>query len=244
MKNGTVIKVVLIGAIWWIVGCNSQVSSTSDTIHARFISEKVQPGWLSEEFDGSFSVVLNGEKAKSENNLSFFSLWDNDSLYFFFKVADNDLRAYQTEKDHPKLYLDDIVEVLIDTRKDKDSCWAEDDIVYHVNLLGVKKDDRGSAECKTNPTWDGNARISVQLFGTLNDTTDVDTGYLATLSLPWTEIGQSPKDGLVMGINFACSDNDGKGRQLFDWVGAWPMRSPFAFGDLILRNMNINYQKM
>jgi hypothetical protein len=123
---------------------------------------------------------------------------------------------------------------LIDTRNDKDSCWAEDNIVYHVNILGVKKDDRGTKECITDPTWDGNARISVQLYGTLNDTTDTDKGFLVALVFPWAELKQAPCPGLIMGANFANGNNDGKGRQLFDWVGAWPMRSPYAFGNLIL----------
>ena len=235
MKNGIVIYMVLICLIWSLINCQRQADNPLKTVYARFMAEKVQPGWYSEEFDESVSVAINGEKVKSENRFSVFSLWDNDSLYFFFKVADSDLRAYQTEKDHPKLYLDDMVEVLIDTQNNKDSCWGEDDIVYHVNLLGIKKDDRGSVECITNPNWDGKARISVQLFGTLNDTTDVDPGYQVTLSFPWHEIGQIPKAGLTMGINFANSDNDGKGRQLFDWVGAWPMRTPYVYGDLVLK---------
>ena len=174
-------------------------------------------------------------RAGSENQLYVFSKWSNDSLYFYFKVEDTDLRAYQTENDHPELFLDDMVEILIDTGNHKDSCWSEDDIVYHVNLLGVKKDDRGSKECITNPEWNGNARISLQLFGTLNDTTDIDTGYLITLAFPWDELRRKPERGLKMGINFANGDNDGKGRQIFDWVGAWPMRSTYAFGELILK---------
>lgn len=166
--------------------------------------------------------------------MSVYSSWNEDSLYFNFKVIDTDLRAYQTEQDHSKLFLDDMVELLLDPGNDKDSCWSTDDIVYHVNLLGVKKDDRGSTECLSDPKWNGNAGITLQLIGTLNETQDQDEGYLLKLSIPWVEIGQTPKDGLRIGVNFANGDNDGKGRQLFDWVDAWPMRSPYAFGDLVL----------
>ncbi len=200
-----------------------------------FSATEIQPSWQLPIWNGPETVVIEGKNEESENRMTVFSRWDNDSLYFFFKVEDTCLRAYQTETDHPELYLDDMVEILIDTHNNKDSCWAEDDIVYHVNILGVKKDDRGTPECITDPTWDGNARISVQLFGTLNDTTDKDTGYLVTLALPWSELNQTPQAILTMGINFANGDNDGKGRQLFDWVGAWPMRSPYAFGNLILK---------
>lgn len=177
---------------------------------------------------------MDGKKVKSENILAVSSFWDKDSLYCFFNVQDKDLRTYQSEQDHPELYLDDMVEVLIDTKNDRESCWNENDIVYHVNILGVIKDDRGTPSCETNPEWNGNAAISVKILGTLNDTTDVDSGYVVKLSISWGELSLLPNKGMEIGINFANGDNDGKGRQLFDWVGAWPMRSPYAFGQLIL----------
>lgn len=205
--------------------------------HSYNISD---PGWDSKAWKDDDVLELEGKPVESENTMSVFSRWNADSLFFFFRVEDTCLRAYQTEKDHAELYLDDMVEVLIDTQNDKDSCWAADDIVYHINLLGVKKDDRGTPECLTDPSWDGNGRITVQLLGTLNDTTDTDQGYMVTLALPWAELGQEPFEGLTMGVNFANGDNDGKGRQLFDWVGAWPMRSPYAFGNLILIKNRVN----
>jgi hypothetical protein len=203
-------------------------------IHSSFIDGK---GLVAENSTGRSkkgSIEIDGKKEKSENILEVSSFWDKDSLYFFFNVQDKDLRAYQSEQDHPKLYLDDMVEVLIDPQNDKDSCWNEDDMVYHVNILGIKKDDRGTPSCETNPGWNGNAGISVKILGTLNDTTDVDTGYVVKLSISWGELSLHPRKGLGIGINFANGDNDGKGRQLFDWVGAWPMRSPYAYGKLTL----------
>ncbi|MCC5931391.1 MAG: hypothetical protein JJU28_19240 [Cyclobacteriaceae bacterium] len=214
--------------------CKDHSTTVDKELHALYSKEIIEPIWDSRAWSGPQSILIDGEKAESDNKMFIFSRWNVDSLYFFFKVEDNCLRAYQTEKDHPKLYLDDMVEVLIDTQNDKDSCWAADDIVYHINILGVKKDDRGSADCQTNPDWDGNGRITVQLFGSLNDTTDTDQGYLVTLALAWTELMIHPEPGLSMGINFANGDNNGKGRQLFDWVGAWPMRSPYAYGNLKL----------
>jgi hypothetical protein len=216
------------------IGCQKKQSTVNKEINSVFFNKITQPAWNSSDWNKKGNVVLNGEEEQSENKLWAFSRWNNDSLWFFFKVEDQCLRAYQTEKDHSKLFLDDMVEILIDTKNDKDSCWAEDDIVYHINLLKNKKDDRGTKECITNPAWNGVAHISVQLYGTLNDTTDLDTGYIVSLVFPWKELEQSPKPGLMMGINFANGDNDGKGRQLFDWAGAWPMRSPYAFGNLIL----------
>ena len=188
-----------------------------------------------EDWDNQGQICLKGEKGKSENRVIFRSRWDIDTLYLSFDVQDRDLRAYQIEKDDPRLFLDDMVEMLIDAKNRKDSCWGTDDIVYHINIRGDKKDDRGTALCQSDPSWDGCARYAVKIMGTLNDTTDVDDGYSVEVGIPWTELGLIPKSGLKIGFNFANGDNDGKGRQLFDWAGAWPMRSPYAFGTLILK---------
>ncbi len=186
------------------------------------------------EWDEMDSIILDGARAGSENRVKIRSCWDMEMLYLSFDVKDHDLRAYQDSTDHPKLFLDDMVEFLIDTNNDKDSCWGPDDLVYHINLAGAKKDDRGLVDCKTDPSWNGEAIFKVKTDGTVNDTLDVDRGYTVEIGIPWNEIGKSPKSGLILGINFANGDNDGKGRQLFDWTGAWPLRSPYAFGNLVL----------
>lgn len=170
----------------------------------------------------------------SDNSTVIRSCWDCDSLYLLFEVRDRDLRACQTEKDHPQLFLDDMVEVLIDADNDKAPGWKEDDIVYHINILGAKKDDRGTALYTSDAGWDGRASYAVTLRGTLNDPSDRDEGYTVTMAIPWQEIGRLPAAGLEIGINFANGDNDGHGRQLYNWCHADPMRSPEVFGVLRL----------
>jgi hypothetical protein len=132
------------------------------------------------------------------------------------------------------LYLDDMVEFLIDTRNDKGSCWNEDDIIYHINLLGQKKDDKGTVDCASNPKWNGNAAYKINAQGTLNDHSDRDKGYNVEISISWKELELKPVQGLKIGTNFAIGDNG----NLFDWAGASPFRSPSAFGNLVLVKMN------
>lgn len=183
----------------------------------------------------SDSISFDGVENKSENTVVVKSLWDEDYLYFLFKVSDTNLQSHQVEQDHPKLFLDDMVEFLIDAANHKDSCWNESKIVYHINLSGIKKDDRGSTNCFSDPSWNGNANYSVKLFGTLNDTNDSDEGYMVEVAIPWSELLLIPHENKVLGVNFANGDNDCNGRQLFDWVGAFPLRSPHLFGNLVLR---------
>ena len=186
---------------------------------------------LLNEWNSARSINLENKSKKTGNQAVVRTLWDEQNLYIAFEVRDNNLQAIQTTLDHPQLWLDDMIEFLIDTRNDKDSCWNIDDVIYHINLLGQKKDDRGSIECTTNPKWNGNAKYIIKMFGTLNDTTDVDTGFNMEISISWKELEVKPYPGFQMGVDFADGDHR---KGAFDWVGASPFRSPYAFGNLIL----------
>jgi hypothetical protein len=172
----------------------------------------------------------------TSNKVVVRTLWDDNNLYIAYGVKDNNLQATHRIQDGQGLASDDIVEFLIGPRDSKDPCWGPNDIIYHINLLGQKKDSRGSAGCKDNPAWNGRARYAIQLYGTLNDTTDIDRGYSVEVAIPWSEIHRSPHAGLHIGIDFAGGDNGVS----FDWAGAWPFRSPNVFGTLILKNNKTN----
>lgn len=220
----------IISVVIFFTGC-IHTENTCKEIHCNYTStiwDYRSCDWLKAD-----SISFENQQI-SNNKTTVKTLWNEDSLYICFRVEDRDLRAYQSEKDHPRLFLDDMVEVLIDADNDKGFCWKTDDIVYHINLLGQKKDDRGTPECKSNPAWDGTATYTLRIEGTLNDTTDIDHGYFIKIAFPWTELGLVPITGTKIGVNFANGDNNGKGRQLYDWVGANPMRSPHEFGTLIL----------
>jgi hypothetical protein len=182
------------------------------------------------EWGNGRSITIQDKSQKSEANAVIKTLWNNENLFIAFQVQDADLKAEQTVLDHPELYLDDMVEFLIDTQNNKDTCWNEDDIIYHINLLGQKKDDRGTVECITNPKWNGDAEFAIQLKGTLNNATDIDSGYMVEVRVSWKELGLIPVPGLKIGLNFAIGDNG----ILFDWVNASPFRSPDAFGNVVL----------
>ena len=174
------------------------------------------------------------DRILSDNKVTLNACWDLNFLYLAFRVQDRDIRAVQTAKDHPQLYLDDMVEFLLDPGNDRTNEWLSDDIVYHINAAGTKKDDRGSDEGISDAAWDGKGIYAVRLMGSLNDTTDTDEGYHVEVAIPWGELGISPGNGKTIGFNAANGDCDGKGRQIFDWAGAWPLRSPNQFGSLIL----------
>lgn len=226
-------KLSRILVLFWICTVNVSCVNTLLSQDKEVVCTSVRDGNI--EWEILDSLVVAPTEGESDNVMIVKTCWSVDSLYFMFKVLDTDLRAEQTEADHPKLFLDDMVEFLIDTDNDKTEFWHEDDIVYHINVLGYKKDDRGTPEHKSDATWDGHAQYAIELHGTLNDSSDVDYGYIVKVALPWTELGHIPHSGLRMGINFANGDNDGCGRQLYNLCYSDPMRSPDTFGTLILK---------
>jgi hypothetical protein len=189
---------------------------------------------LSNEKDwgkANYATATDNRHHQTENSLKVRTLWNDQYLYMFYQIKDKNLQSKQTVRDHPQLSRDDIVEFLIDARNDKQPCWTTDDIVYHINLLGQKKDDRGTIDCKDDPKWNGSAKIAVKLKGSLNDSSDVDEGYDVEVAIAWREIAVKPVAGTITGIDFGCGDEG----LFFDWAGAWPFRSPNQFGNLVLK---------
>jgi hexosaminidase len=176
-------------------------------------------------------ITATDSRHQTDNKMKVRTLWNAQYLYLFFQIKDKNLESKQTIQDHPRLSADDIAEFLIDARNDKDSCWSTDDIVYHINLLGQKKDDRGTSDCKSDSKWNGNAKIKVRLFGSLNDSSDIDEGYDVEVAITWKEIGVQPVAGSSIGIDLGNGDHG----LFYDWAGAWPFRSPYHFGNLVLQ---------
>lgn len=185
---------------------------------------------VSGEWDAATAIRVFDDSMRIPNEIGIKALWDADFLYLLFDAADSNLQAIQKERDHTQLSKDDIIEFLLDTQNDHDSCWDSNDIIYHINVFGQTKDDRGTAGCRSDASWNGLAKIAAKIHGTLNAAADIDTGYVVEVAVPWEEIGLKPVEGLVMGANFG-GQSDGV---FYDWVDAWPFRQPFKFGRLIL----------
>lgn len=206
-------------------------SVTEDNIVShRMNGLSLQDSW------GQASSVDISDNRISDNIVHLSSLWDEDSLYFRFDVEDSNLWATQTNHDDTLLYLDDMCEILLDPRNDKGKEWLEDDIIYHVNLLGTIKDDRGEKDGGQDVAWNGRARTTVFLRGTLNNNSDIDDGYVVEIAVPWSEIAVVPSCYLKIGFNFGNSDRDGEERtkKMIFFRVFNPTRTPSSFATLRL----------
>lgn len=215
-------------------GKASDNGSEKKKICRRAQSPVTVDGFLDEWREADSLRLDDPSDRPDPNQAKIYTLWDENYLYVGFEVRDRFLVGFQTERDHRELFKDDMIEVLIDPRRDATDLWLEDDLVYHVNVLGQVKDDRGTPEGISDATWQSDGLWAVNAVGTLNDSTDLDWGFSVELAVPWREIGLKPAPGVSLGINFAIGDNDGAGEHLWDWCGARPFRQPSAFGVLTL----------
>jgi AraC-like DNA-binding protein len=80
----------------------------------------------------------------------------------------------------------------------------------------------------------GKWSITTTIFGTLNDTTDVDTGYFVLVKIPFTYLGDTIKGGLKMGFNISVIDAevDNKKKLSSDWGGN--NCNPSEWGHIVL----------
>jgi hypothetical protein len=182
------------------------------------------------KWNGAGFVSFEGRRlAGHPRQATVHTLWDSKNLYLAFDVNSSKLRAEVQDHDGDRLWEDDGVEFLIDANHDRAKQFLPDDFAYHINILNVVYDDRGTSSGQPDPSWNGQARHIVRLLD--------DYRYAVEVAIPWTEIGLSPRDGITtIGIDFCVNGRDPKTSQYdyFDWCGLTVFHNPSGFGDLIL----------
>jgi hexosaminidase len=218
------------------------ILSQNSSIFSQAISNRIDgfvaiDGILT-EWDFANWITFKPSNPEWKDSAKVASLWDDNNIYFAFVVWNKNLQASKTERDAQGLYMDDGVEFLIDANLDRTDIWQDDDIAYHVNILNGIIDDRGLNEKgQYNNDWNGEAKTIVNLNGTVNDSTDIDKGYIVEISLPWHELNKIPFIGLKMGIDFCVNDRDDvtNAYRHFDWKDLKKFHVPSGFGTIELK---------
>ena len=163
--------------------------------------------------------------------------WDAKKLYFAFKVPNQNLQASKRKRDEEGLHLDDGIEILFDTKNDKAMEWKNDDLAYHVNVLNAIMDDRGlNAAGEYDNSWNGKAKTTVKVHGTVNNAADHDAGYWVEFAIDWKELGRTPSKDLTLGVNVCVNDLDDLHQEYryYDYMGLSVFHHPAGFANLIL----------
>ncbi len=178
----------------------------------------------------AYSVKFKGRSLGGHaRRATVYALWDARNLYLGFDVHSSKLQASVRKHDGDKLWEDDGIEFLIDPHRDRTREFLSDDFSYHINILNVVYDDRGTPSGQPDKKWHGKAQHGVKILD--------DYHYVVEVAIPWQEIGLEPRENqTVMGIDFCVNGKDPETGQYdyFDWCGLKVFHNPSGYGDLIL----------
>lgn len=202
-------------------------------IHARYTPRAPELICNLDQWQDAEYVSFDGRPLTGcRRSATVYTMWDHKYLYLAFDVHSSKLAAKETKHDGD-IAPDDGVEFLIDAHCDRTRQFLPDDFSYHINILNVVYDDRGTHHGTADSGWHGTAKHAVKIID--------DYHYLVEVAVPWIEIGLEPQEGkTAIGIDFCVNGTDpetGK-YDYFDWCGLKVFHDPSGFGELRLSAAN------
>ncbi len=190
---GTTAGAVLVGG----PGAGTAAAGDDAAIY-RADLQPVVDGWYGEAWDVAERLPLDnviiGSSAhggSSDLDATAMLLWDADNLYFFVEVADDAM-----VQDSGAIHDDDSIDLFVDIGNEDESSYDGDEFMYQF-----RADGSGFQEVKNGAT------AGVE-WGVRTDTAD---GYNVEGAIPWSTLGESPADGVALGLDVHVNDDDGGG---------------------------------
>ncbi|MEZ4272836.1 MAG: sugar-binding protein, partial [Myxococcota bacterium] len=118
--------------------------------------------------------------SRSDNIVRFATLWDTQHLHIAFDITDSHL-----ESDSDKLYQNDGVEIFVDPGHEGTPALDNNDLHFIADIAGST----------TDTSMQVNAITTTQ-------------GYTMEISIPWSTLSGTPKQGQIIGILAANNDRD------------------------------------
>ena len=143
--------------------------------------------------------------------------WDEQFLYVSLQSYDQCLIKEQEGNQNSYIWRNDGMEIYIDPKYDPDSIMDMNDLNCIVDLTGNYTLYTATEERRNNPIIEvpkENNKVEyffdckTQLMGSLNDTSDIDNGYIIEFRIPWGPMGVLPEEGDSMRIDICSNDLD------------------------------------
>lgn len=146
-------------------------------------------------------------------------VYDDEALYLGV-VCDEprmeDLTPVSQVRDAHEVFHGETIEVFIDPDHDQAQYYQ-----FGINAAGSIYDSRGK-----DPSW--NADVSAR-------TTLADDGWTLEMAVPWEDLGATPEQGMVVGLNVCRDRYLGANRQWSNWSQtAANFHDPERFGHIVL----------
>ena len=152
-------------------------------------------------------------------------LWDREYIYFFAEMDDTDVTAEVREHDGP-LWRNDVFEIFLKPSEQHAGYYE-----FEVNPFEAVFDAFfPTPESRRDPAQIRRDRFHVEakvvVHGTLNNSTDRDTGWSVEGRIPWSDLnatGGRPAPGETWGVNLARVDGKDSATEL---SSAAPLTQP------------------
>lgn len=153
--------------------------------------------------------------------------WEDDSVFF----VGSDSQAQATTRiayDDEYLYIlverldyyvinttdlgieNDSIDILLNMGDSDKDVFDEDVFKFNLSLSGMTGSYRGSAENKLVRYDMSGVQTCYKVYGTVNDDSDKDTGFVIEAKIPWSALGGKPEDGRFTMTTILYND-DGRG---------------------------------
>lgn len=148
-----------------------------------------EPIWTKTEAR-KLDYFYNLEKPDDDQQTTFRMLWDENNIYVFFELKDKYLTARETERDGEP-YLDDCAEIFFITAPDS----LDTHFGYELNLNKASNDfiyfnDYYNRKDVVFKTFNPDFEVEVTYDGTINDNSDIDTGWTMEIAIPISNFGE------------------------------------------------------
>lgn len=154
-------------------------------------------------------------KSKNSNSYIVYASWNEENLFLFIEVEDNNLISLK-KNDQKALYLNDALEIYIDPLNDSKKTMDVNDYQFIVSVDKksiILKGDKHLLEDSSYlaPKESGTSTLlfdyALQLHGNVNDRKK-DKGYSLECCIPFAGIGVRPKENHQFKLDICMDDAD------------------------------------
>jgi AraC-like DNA-binding protein len=212
-----------------------------------FSSKTIKSGFTKDslKLDGTLN---DWEKADTlhfrnqDDRVYGFSCWNNNALYFAFVVEDNNIVNTVSKKEVSKIYRQDGIGITLDPQLTRASLPEPSHrfLRFAANALQYCEQVYvDSAKQLVVNHIKNNIEFYVKLGGTLNQSSDTDTGYTLEIKIPWRDLGKnypSSSDSLGLNVIFTNTNHPEKEGFYASWADLPVINSsnPSEWGTLVL----------
>lgn len=232
----------MVGAISLTFVAVAQSRPVAAADSCRFISDSLKIDGVLDEvawnYIDTLTMVRNNDPTGGMPGVvtKILTGWNRTYLYTAFIADTRNVKGTLTKHD-ASLYTEDVVEMFIDFDGD-----SKNYVELEWNCLGTVLDMTYTGVLTgANLAWSPlGALMAVQVKGTANKSSDVDTGWIVEIGLPWSalqpfsKVALPPKRGDKMAVNFYRIDHSASGEELMAWspTGVANFHRPDKFGSL------------